>query len=98
MESGPGRLFILQIERKNSGRPSWSGSGSVVVIFWLFWANDNNNKRNFRFLVGDVVPEVVGLSAHRGCDLFRRLVGLPDFRASWRAAGGPELASEVHQM
>ena len=57
MESGPGRLFILRIERKNSGRPSWSGSGSVVVIFWLFWANDNNNKRNFRFFVGDVAPE-----------------------------------------
>ena len=65
MESGPGRLFILRIERKNSGRPSWSGSGSVVAIFGCFGPIDNNNHRNFRFFVGDVAPEVVGRSEGR---------------------------------
>ena len=57
MESGPGGLFVVRFTGNKIGRPSWPGSGSVVAIFWLFWANDNNNKRNFRFFVGDVAPE-----------------------------------------
>ena len=65
MESGPGCLFVKRITGKNSWRPSWSGSGSVVAFFGCFGPNDNNNQWNFRFFVGDVAPEVVGSSEGR---------------------------------
>ena len=65
MESGPGRLFVTRFTEKKFGRPSWSGSGSVVAIFGCFGPIDNKNHRNFRFFVGDVAPEVVGRSEGR---------------------------------